>query len=241
MRTIKPALVLSVLLLQACSDEPIIAASECINELSVTEAEQGWFLLFDGYSLKQWRSYQEDQLSDGWQIENGCLARVGRAGDIITREMFGNFELSLEWRISESGNSGIFVRGDEVGGFMTRNGLEMQILDNAGHFDARFEAHRAGDYYDMIAAPFDTTRPPLSWNHARIIADGSRFEFWLNGQQTAAFDTASAQWQALKAASKFADMPDYGQLPEGHIGLQYHFDKVWFRNIKLRRLPAGAP
>lgn len=239
MRTIKWALLLSTLLLQACSDDPIIAASECVNELATEEAGQGWRLLFDGVSLDQWRSYQQASLNDGWGIENGCLARLGWGGDIITRESFANFELSLEWRISDSGNSGIFVRGDEVGGFMSRNGLEMQILDNAGHFDARFDAHRAGDYYDMIAAPFDTSRPPLSWNHARIVADGSRFEFWLNGKQTVSFDTSSDAWKALKAASKFSDMPDYGRLPEGHIGLQDHFDKVWFRNIKIRELPAA--
>lgn len=230
----------AALLLVACDRDEIISADECVNELTAAEAAAGWRLLFDGESLEQWRSYQQQELDPGWQVENGCLARVAWAGDIITREQFADFELSLEWRISPAGNSGIFIRGDEAGDSIHHSGMEMQILDNAGHSDGRIPTHRAGEYYDMIEAPFDTTVAPLTWNHARILARGSEIEFWLNGRQTAVFDTASEDWQRRYEASKFIDRPRYGTLRRGHIGLQDHWDKVWFRNIKVRELPPAA-
>ena len=136
------ALIISLLV--ACADDPVIDASECHNQLSAEEQAGGWRLLFDGQSLAQWRSYREDDLDSGWAVENGCLARVGLAGDIITREQFGDFELKLDWRISEAGNSGIFIRGDESGGSIHHTGFEMQILDNARHSDGKDPSHRAG-------------------------------------------------------------------------------------------------
>ena len=101
----------AVLLTSGCAEDPVIDAAECINELSVEEQQQGWRSLFDGQSMAQWSSYREDDVNAGWAVENGCLTRVGWGGDLITREQFADFELKLEWRISEAGNSGIFIRG----------------------------------------------------------------------------------------------------------------------------------
>lgn len=225
-----------LLLISACSSDPVIDAAECINELSTEEQQGGWHLLFDGQSLAQWRSYQEDTVNSGWAVENGCLTRVGWGGDLITREQFADFELKLEWRISEAGNSGIFVRGDESGSSIHHTGFEMQVLDNAGHSDAKYPSHRAGAYYDMIVPDHDTSKPVGYWNQVHIIADGDDVEFRLNGQTTAKFQQGSPEWQALYQQSKFTSRPHYGSLRKGHIGLQDHFDKVWFRNIRVREL-----
>ena len=227
------------LALSGCGDDPIIDASECTNALSETEQAEGWSLLFDGSSLEQWRSYKEDLLDDGWAIENGCLARVGSGGDIISREQFENFELKLEWRISDSGNSGIFIRGDESGDSIHHTAIEMQVLDNAGHWDARDPTHRSGAYYDMIVPDHDTSTAFGRWNKVHIIARGPNIEFWLNDRQTAKFELGSPEWKALYQASKFTDRPNYGSLKRGHIGLQDHWDKVWYRNIRILKLPAG--
>jgi hypothetical protein len=225
-------------LLGACGADPIIDASECSNKLTEQEQTEGWQLLFDGDSLAQWRSYQREDLDEGWAIENGCLARVGGGGDIISREQFGDFELKLDWRISESGNSGIFIRGDEKGKSIHHSGFEMQVLDNAGHWDARNPTHRAGAYYDMIVPDHDTSTPFGSWNSVHIIASGPHIEFWLNDRQTAKFELGSPEWETLYQASKFTDRPNYGRLKHGHIGLQDHWDKVWYRNIRIVKLPA---
>ena len=226
-----------ILLLCACGADPIIDARECGNSLSAREQAAGWRLLFDGESLDQWRSYQREDLDPGWAVENGCLARVGGGGDIISRQQFGDFELKLDWRISDSGNSGIFIRGDEKGKSIHHSGFEMQVLDNAGHWDAGNPTHRAGAYYDMIAPDHDTTAPTADWNSVHIIARGPHIEFRLNGRTTAQFELGSAQWQALYLDSKFTDRPRYGSLMRGHIGFQDHWDKVWFRNIRILDLP----
>ena len=222
--------------LGGCGEDPIIDAAECGNGLTAQEADAGWELLFDGSSLEHWRSYQQETLDPGWAIENGCLARVGGGGDIISRRQFGDFELKLEWRISDSGNSGIFIRGDELGDSIHHSGYEMQILDNAGHWDARNPTHRSGAYYDMIAPDHDTTVPAGTWNQVHILAKGQDVEFRLNGRVTAAFTQGSSQWQALYADSKFTDRPRYGTLLRGHIGFQDHWDKVWLRNIRILEL-----
>lgn len=233
-----PAFALA-LLLPGCGADEVVPPGECENRLTPEEAAAGWRLLFDGQSLDQWRSYREDAANDGWGIEHGCLTRVGLGGDLITREQFGDFELKLDWRISEGGNSGIFIRGDESGRSIHHTGFEMQVLDNARHSDAQDPTHRAGAYYDMIAPDHDTSRPAGTWNEVHIIARGPSVEFRLNGRTTAAFEQGSPAWRALYERSKFTDRPDYGALLRGHIGLQDHWDKVWYRNIRV--LEADAP
>lgn len=232
MRTPLISMLLSLCLV-ACADDPIVDAAECVNALSDAESAAGWRLLFDGQSLSQWRSYQEEEADNGWGVENGCLARLGWGGDLITREQFGDFELKLEWRISEAGNSGIFIRGGESGSSIHHTGFEMQVLDNAGHSDADNPSHRAGAYYDMIVPDHDTSQPVGFWNTVHIIAMGPDVEFWLNGRRTAKFSQGSDEWQALYQQSKFTDRPAYGSLMKGHIGLQDHMDKVWYRNIRV--------
>ncbi|MEH6588350.1 MAG: DUF1080 domain-containing protein [Halioglobus sp.] len=222
-----------LLTLFACADKEIIDPSECKNELSGQEQSAGWRLLFDGHSLDQWRSYHEEEVNSGWANENGCLARVGWGGDIISREQFADFELKLDWRISDSGNSGIFIRGDESEDTIHYTGYEMQVLDNVGHRDSKDPSHRAGAFYDMIAPDHDTTQPVGYWNQVHIIAIGPDVEFWLNGRKTARFSQGSAEWEALYQQSKFTSRKRYGSLLKGHIGFQDHMDKVWFRNIRI--------
>ncbi|MEP4147733.1 MAG: DUF1080 domain-containing protein [Halioglobus sp.] len=222
-----------LLTLSACTADPVVDASECVNALSTEEQSEGWRLLFDGNSLEQWRSYGEDVVNDGWASENGCLTRVAWGGDIISREQFADFELKLEWRISDSGNSGIFIRGDESESSIHHTGYEMQVLDNVGHSDSKDPTHRAGALYDMITPDHDTSKPVGYWNQVHILAVGPDVEFWLNGRQTAKFSQGSPEWKALYAASKFTSRPRYGSLMKGHIGFQDHFDKVWYRNIRI--------
>jgi hypothetical protein len=233
------AIMFTAALLVACGNAEMVAPHECVNGLSGEEQASGWRLLFDGASLAQWRSYGEDDLDSGWAVENGCLTRVGMAGDIISREQFGDFELKLDWRISEAGNSGIFIRGDESGSSIHHTGYEMQVLDNAGHSDAADPSHRAGAYYDMIVPDHDTTKPVGYWNQVHIIARGPHVEFWLNGRMTASFEQGGEEWQALYRKSKFTDRAAYGSLLKGHIGMQDHWNKVWYRNIRIRELDPG--
>ncbi len=225
-------LLVIAVLVSACSEELQVAEGECVNQLTAQEQNEGWRLLFDGHSLEQWRNYKSDSI-DGWGVQQGCLAWTGSGGDLISREQFGNFELKLEWRIGEAGNSGIFIRGDESGRTIHHSGYEMQVLDNAGHRDAKNPSHRAGAYYDMIVPSQDTSQPVGYWNRVHIIADGPHVEFWLNDQQTATFEQMSPAWEVLYQRSKFTDRPAYGRLLKGHIGFQDHWNSVLFRNIRI--------
>lgn len=117
------------------------------NTLTKKEKKEGWKLLFDGESTDQWRGYGKQEFPKGWTIEDGALKCIGSGrgeagardgGDIITKDQFQNFELSLEWKISEGGNSGIFILGQEVEGQpVYMSAPEMQILDNDKHPDAK--------------------------------------------------------------------------------------------------------
>lgn len=225
-----------LVLLSACGEDEVLPPGTCVNALTSEEEAAGWRLLFDGESLAQWRSYREEEPNDGWGVEGGCLTRLSGGGDLITREQFGDFELKLEWRISEAGNSGIFIRGDESERTIHYTGYEMQVLDNAGHSDAEDPTHRSGALYDLIAADHDTSQPVGYWNRVHIKARGPHVEFWLNDRLTAKFEQGSPEWQALYEKSKFTSRPRYGSLLKGHIGVQDHWDKVWFRNIRLLAL-----
>ena len=230
----------TLFLMQGCASDLVISPEECVNELSVKEKKEGWELLFDGVSLEHWRSYGESEINSGWGVESGCLTRLGLGGDLITKKEYKNFELRLDWRISDAGNSGIFIRGDEEGSSISQTAHEMQVLDNSGHWDRHDPKHRAGAYYDMIAPDHDTSEPVGFWNRVYILANEDHIEFWLNGKKTASFDQGSELWKDLYRRSKFSQRSRYGSLMSGSIGLQDHWDKVWYRALRVRILDNGT-
>ena len=206
-----------------------------VNQLTDAEEAAGWTLLFDG-TLDGWRGYQRDDVPAGWASEGDLLTFTpgpSRSGDIITAEQFGNFELRLDWRVADAGNSGIFFRVIEEGRYTYHSGPEMQVLDNAGHRDGRNPLTSAGSNYGLHAPTRDVTRPVGEWNEARIVVDGASVEHWLNGERIVAYELWTDEWTAMVAATKFAEWPQYGLARRGHIGLQDHGDPVWFRNIKI--------
>jgi hypothetical protein len=207
------------------------------NTLTEGEEAEGWRLLFDGETTAGWRGFRRRGMSDGWRVEDGALTRAAPAGDIITEEQFGNFELSLEWRISPGGNSGIFIRATEESELIYHGAPEMQILDD-GAFPGLSPLHAAGSNYDLHPVPVGvTSRPAFEWNQVRIRVEGGRVEQWMNGQLMVRYELWSPDWEERVRNSKFVEWPEYGRARMGHIGLQDHGDRVWFRNIKIREMP----
>ena len=204
------------------------------NTLTDAERAAGWRLLFDGQSLEHWRGYKRDDAPDGWRAVDGTLARVGRGGDLITREQFAGFDLMLDWRVSPGGNSGVMFHVTEGPDQTYHSGPEMQILDNAGHRDGKVPETSAGSNYALHAPVRDLTKPVGEWNTARLVVRGRRVEHWLNGEKIVEYDLESPDWTAKVAASKFKEWPEYGRAIRGHIALQEHGNPVWFRNIKIR-------
>lgn len=202
-----------------------------------TAAEPEWTVLFDGTSLDQWRGFRSDTVPPGWSVRDGMLVRSGSGGDIMTREQFGDFELALEWRISEGGNSGIMYRVTEEAAAPYETGPEMQVLDDDRHSDGQSPLTSAGSLFGLYPAPEGVVRPAGEWNEARIVVDSSHVEHWLNGQKVVETEIGTGEWDAKIADSKFAAWPGFGRARRGHIVLQDHGDLVEYRNIRIRELP----
>jgi hypothetical protein len=215
-----------------------VLAQTKANELTAEERAAGWKLLFDGKTTQGWRGFNKDKCPDGWQVVDGALVRVGSAGDIITTEQFDNFELAFDWRVAEAGNSGVFFRVSEDAGAVYETGPEYQILDNAKHPDGRSKLTSAASNYALHAPAKDVTKPVGQWNQSKIAVSGNHVEHWLNGQKVVEYELGGDEWTELVKQSKFSSMPRYGREPKGHIALQDHGDRVEYRSIKVRPLPA---
>ena len=238
------------------------AATVAQNTLTAQEKADGWKLLWDGKSGDGWRSAKSENFpAHGWTIRDGVLtvhenggAESAGGGDIITRKRYANFELTADFKITPGANSGIkiFVQPNlspidkktgKPAAVGSAIGLEFQILDNLRHPDAKLGTNgdrTIGSLYDLIPAPKDKKVLPVGeWNHARILSQGKHVTFWLNGEQTVTFERGSAAFRAAVAASKFKDIPDFGEWADGHILLQEHGNEASFRNVKLRELPTN--
>ena len=196
----------------------------------------GWRPLFDGKTLKGWHGYKKSEPPAGWKVEDGMLVRTAEGGDIITDEDFGDFELSLEWKISEGGNSGIFYRALESTQLIWHNAPEYQILDNTKHKDGQNPMTSAGACYALYAPSKDVTKPVGQWNETRIVARGKHVEHWLNGTRLLEYEIGTQDWNTRVAASKFKAYPGFSEQGKGRIGLQDHESLVWYRNIRIREL-----
>lgn len=204
--------------------------------MTTTSGHGEWRPLFDGRSLDAWRGYRRDQVPAGWQVVDGALTRVGEAGDLITRDVFADFELELEWKVAAGGNSGIMYRVTEDAAETYQTGPEMQVLDDARHPDGSSRLTAAGAVYGLYPAPEGVVKPAGEWNAVRIVVLSDAVEHWLNGVEVAAYRLGSSDWQARVAASKFRKWPGYGRAAAGHIALQDHGDRVAYRNIRIRTL-----
>lgn len=234
----------------ACKETTKEMASETENETTtmeekITSETSDWVSLFDGTSFDNWRGYLTDDMHAEWTIEDGAMAFTpGAQGgkNIISKDKYTNFILSLEWKISEAGNSGIFwgVHEDSTYREAYETGPEIQVLDNAKHPDAKVAngTHTAGSLYDMIAPPADHTNPAGEWNLCvlEINHTTNLGKVSMNGSELFTFPVHGADWDAMVAKSKFKDWKGFGKYQTGHIGLQDHSDKVWYRNIKIKNL-----
>src|SRR5438876_605205 len=207
------------------------------NTLAPSERAAVWLLLFDGKTTAGWRGFKMDSMPAGWRVVDGALTRVAAAGDIVTREQFRDFELSLEWNVAPGGNSGIFCRASEDDDAIHGIAPEMQVLDDARHPDGKSRLTAAGSEFGLYPAPAGVVKPAGAWNQVRLLVKGHHVEHWLNGVKVVEYELLSPEWEAKVKASKFAPHPRYGRNATGYIGLQDHGDRVAYRNIKIRALP----
>jgi len=228
-----------LLLLVLCNALP---GAEAPTQLSAEPSSNDWKLLFDGRTTSGWRSFKKQTFpSKGWVVEDGWLACLGEGGgDVISTGEYDQFDLQWEWRIADGGNSGLkyFV-------LESRNsaiGHEYQMLDDATNPDGNTPSgkHVTASFYDVLKP---TVTPPIKpageTNQSRILIKGNHVEHWLNGVKVLEYDCGSQAVKAAVANSKFRNTPGFGNRVKGHILLQDHGGRVWFRNIRIRDLSAG--
>jgi len=209
------------------------------NQLTKAEKKEGYMLLFNGKDLKGWRNFNKQTTNPQWVVSDNAI-HLGdkKGGDIVFDQDFENFELLIDWKIAEAGNSGIFykvVEGEDVKAIW-HAAPEMQVLDNAKHSDNKIITHTAGSLYDFIAPPKDVTHPVGEYNQAKLVVNKGKVEHWLNGEKLLEVDINSPEWASLFEKSKFSKFPQFAQAKSGKIALQDHNDKVWFKNIKVKPL-----
>jgi hypothetical protein len=216
---------------------------------SIIAKNEGWKLLFDGKTTTGWHTYGTDTIGTAWKVQDSILHleasqkgdwQTKNGGDIVTSDEFGNFDLQLDWKISEGGNSGIMFYVNEDTSkyqYAWNSGPEMQIADNEKNEDGKVYKSRAGDLYEL----FPTTsqqyvKPAMQWNHIEIKSNNGKLDFYMNDHHvldTTIWDNA---WKKNIAGTKFKEMPGFGTYRKGKIALQDHGADVWFRNIKIKEL-----
>lgn len=204
-----------------------------LNTLTEQEKAAGWKLLFDGKTMNGWTNYRKDTISDGWQVIDGAMvmSRKG-SGDITTVDEYGAFELSLDYKISPAGNSGLMYHVKTTASTPWQTGPEVQIQDNVDGHDPQ----KSGWLYQLYASEVDATKPAGQWNQLRIVITPTKCEHYMNGVKYCEYVKGSDEWKAKVAASKFKAFKGFGEPTSGLIALQDHNDEVAFRNIKLRVL-----
>tara|TARA_R110002012_G_scaffold317031_2_gene532799 strand:- start:14163 stop:15554 length:1392 start_codon:yes stop_codon:yes gene_type:complete len=219
------------------------------NTLTIDEAKNGWELLWDGKTSKGWRGAKMEGFPEkGWVMEEGVLSILAgenesdrAGGDIVTEALYSDFELSLDFKLTPGGNSGIkyYVDTEVNKGPGATTGLEYQILDDDVHPDAKLGNHEGSrtvaSLYDLIQADTDKPINPVGeWNTAYIKSVNNHVEHWLNGVKVLEFERKSPEYRKLVAESKYVKWKDFGELDQGQILLQDHGNLVSFKNIKIR-------
>jgi len=201
------------------------------------QSSTGWRVLFDGKTLDAWRGYKTDKVPSGWRIADGSLVKDASVGDIVSKDEFGDFELELDWKIGEAGNSGIFYRGTEEYDHVYWSAPEYQLLDDIKAADNKTRLTCAGAAYALYPSPEGHLKPVGEWNRTRIVAKGPHVEHWLNGVKLLEYELWSPDWEAKVKSSKFAAYPNFGRAKKGHIALQGdHTGTLAFRNIRVREI-----
>ena len=208
-----------------------------LNTLTEAEKAAGWRLLFDGTTTTNWRGYKQTTMPNGWRVDGGTLTKSDVTKDIITTDQFGDFELSLDWKIAKGGNSGFFFRGSEEFDHVYWSAPEYQLLDDANNREGTNRLTAAAANYGLYPSAAGIVKPDGEWNTTRIIARGAHVEHWLNGQKVVQYELWSPDWEAKVKASKFKDWPHYGRAKKGYIAIQGdHEGELALRNIRIRDL-----
>lgn len=209
-------------------------ALQAPNALTADETKAGWKLLFDGKTLEGWRNFRSQTIRPGWQVKDGELKCVDPhdAGDIITKEQFKWFELTLDFNLAKGSNSGVMFHVADSGMAAWHSGPEIQLYDH------KFQegVQTTGFLYELYPSTVDASKPGGEWNKLRIVIGPKLCFTEVNGVRYYEYVLGSDDFKARVAKSKFANMRNFGKMGKGHIAIQGDHGVVSFRNIKIKPL-----
>ena len=200
--------------------------AQTLNQLSPKEAQEGYQLLFDGFSLDKWINNANE-----YYVEDGCIVKKASGfGNLYTKGEYDNFTLRFDFQLTPGANNGLGLRHIVMPKEKGYLGMELQILDNDDpqYKDLKpYQYH--GGLYNYAPAKRGYLKPTGEWNTQEVIADGARIKIVLNG--TIILDTN------IKEATKGipAEKIQPGILrSNGHIAFLGHDSVVKFRNIRIK-------
>jgi hypothetical protein len=219
-----------------------IDKNDAPNTLSRGEKKNGWQLLFDGKTTDGWHGYNLKVFPDCWSIEDGSFTMntTGSAEslDIITNKIYRDFALSLEYKLTKAANSGIIyqIAEDPRYKFPYETGPEFQVIDHQNWPDTLESWQINGANYAMYPPLVQPYKPLGEWNQLFLVVKGNSVTQILNGEVVVKYEKNSEEWTKLRNSGKWTAFPDWGKFDEGHISLQNHGTKVWYRSIKIKEI-----
>ncbi|MEC9047378.1 MAG: family 16 glycoside hydrolase [Planctomycetota bacterium] len=207
-----------------------------LNRVSKAEADEGFVALFDGKEIAEWTAFRSDEKpAKGWVVRDAAIVheKAGGGGDLVSREVYGDFDFRFSFRVAKGANSGVMWHVTEAGQQTYFTGPEYQVLDD-GALDPS-DSHSVGALYDLVGPSGKTARPHGAWNEGRIVVHKGRLRHYLNGAKVVDCPCAGPEWQQMVAKSKFRDWP-FGKAQRGRLALQDHGDEVAFRNLRVKKL-----
>jgi len=164
-----------------------------------------------------------------WRFEDGVLYTKGENGGwLATHRQYDDFVLSVEFRVSPGGNSGIFIRAP-LEGDPAYTGMEIQILDDGAEQWSHLEPYQyTGSIYGVQAPSDRVSGKARQWQRMVVVARGPHIQVGLNGEKIVDTD--------LTYHSHKADTHPGLMRKRGYIGLQSHSSRIEFRNLKIREL-----
>jgi hypothetical protein len=214
----------------------------CRGDEAPGDKEEGFTSLCGPDAAKQWTGYslKAGEWPKSWSVADGVLHCTGGGKDLVTSELYADFDFRFEWKVSPGGNSGVMYRvsQDQEQPYFT--GPEYQVIDNPGWKLEATASQAAGGIYELYPPTKDVAKPAGEWNTGRIVLENNRLQHYLNGQLVAEAVLASDDWNKRVAASKFDAWKKFGKNPTGHLDLQDHGQEVWYRNLRVKALKAKA-
>ncbi len=160
-------------------------------------------------------------MKEHWQVKKGALEFDGKGQSLVAAKDYANFEMLVDWKIKQAGDSGIYLRGSP----------QVQIWDPFTGKNDNTKVGSGGLFNNKKpknpSKPLAVADNPIGeWNTFRILMTGERCHIFLNGQLVVKNTVLENYWER--------DKPIY---PSGQIELQNHGNTLWFKNIYIRELP----